>query len=164
MAKSGSNPKQESRWETPTMAEIGLDRFAPYLINRISARWNASIQEALRGTDLTTVRMRTLAVLSARPGATINELSVLAVIEQSTMSRNLDSMEAAGLIRRVPRADDLRVREIHVTPAGRRALDDFWPTMHAEYEKLIDGFSERERDQLISLLHKMLRNIRQHPI
>jgi DNA-binding MarR family transcriptional regulator len=147
----------------PPFAELGLERFAPYLINRISERWNSTISEALKGTDLTTMRMRALATLAVRPGLTINELSVLAVSEQSTMSRNLDALEEAGLVRRVPKSDDLRAREIHITPEGQRALDAFWPTMHAHHQALLAGLTDSERDQFLALLTKVLTNVRQTP-
>ncbi len=106
----------------PSMGEIGLNQFDPYLLNRISARWNADMAEVVKAHDLTTARMRALAVLSVAPGLTINELSVYAVTEQSTLSRNLDAMEEQGLIRRRMRAEDGRVREIHLTEKGRETF------------------------------------------
>src|SRR5215468_5450210 len=75
----------------PSLGEIGLNNFAPYLMNRIMARWNTNIAEELKALDITTTQMRALAVLSVSTQVTINELSVFAVTEQSTMSRTLDS-------------------------------------------------------------------------
>src|SRR5918996_5704631 len=77
----------------PSIGEIGLDHFAPYLLNRIAARWNADLAAELKEHDLNTIQMRTLAVLFLMSGATVNELAVYAVTEQSTMSRALDGME-----------------------------------------------------------------------
>lgn len=158
-----SKPAENDDDAIPSFAELGLERFAPYLINRISERWNTNIREALKGTGLTTMRMRALATLSERPGLTINELSVLAVSEQSTMSRNLDALEEAKLIRRVPKSDDMRAREIYITSAGQRALDAFWPKMHAQYQHLLSGLTPRERDELLRLLSKLLVTIRENP-
>ena len=59
-----------------------LEAFAPYLINRISARYSADMAEALRLHGLTTPKMRALAVLAVRPGITVNECAVYAVMEQ----------------------------------------------------------------------------------
>ena len=42
----------------PSIGEVGLNHFAPYLLNRISARWNADMQEALKAFDLTTAAGR----------------------------------------------------------------------------------------------------------
>lgn len=144
----------------PTMGEIGLNHFVPYLLNRISARWNANLQEVLRPFDMTTMKMRILAVLSVMPGLTINELAVHAVAEQSTMSRTLDAMEEQRLIRRQPRAGDMRVREIYITEEGRNLFGKIWAPMYEMYTHLFDGVDETELRAMIGTLHKVLRNIR----
>jgi DNA-binding MarR family transcriptional regulator len=148
----------------PTMGEIGLNHFAPYLMNRVIARWNANLAEALKGHDVSTVKMRVLAVLSVTGGLTINELSVFAVTEPSTMSRTLDAMEGQGLIRREQRAGDLRVREISITEDGRRLFDLLWPTMHDMFGQMFEGVGEAEYQGFIATLRKVLLNIRQHQI
>ena len=94
----------------PSLGEIGLNFFVPYLMNRIAATWNANLAAELQNFNLTTPQMRVLAVLSINSGLTINELSVLTVTEQSTMSRTLDNLETRKLVRRMPRANDMRVR------------------------------------------------------
>jgi DNA-binding MarR family transcriptional regulator len=131
-------------------------------LNRIVARWNADLAANLREHDLNTVQMRTLAVLSLMSGATVNELAVYTVTEQSTMSRALDGMETDGLVRRRTREDDMRVREVHVTEKGRDAFRRFWPEMHEAFAKMFAGISEAEYETLIRLLTRVLRNIRRN--
>lgn len=155
-------PRENDR--VPTLGEIGLDHFAPYLLNRIVARWNFDLAAELKEHDLNTIRMRILAVLSLMSGATVNELAVHAVTEQSTMSRALDGMERDGLIRRQHREGDMRVREVHVTEAGRAAFRRFWPEMHAAFARMFAGVSEAEYETLIRLLTRVLRNIRRNEI
>ena len=58
----------------PTMGEIGLNNFAPYLMNRVIARWNANLADDLKALDITTAKMRALAIQAITPSATINEL------------------------------------------------------------------------------------------
>ena len=148
----------------PSLGEIGLDHFAPYLLNRIVARWNADLAAELKAHDLNTIQMRTLAVLSLMSGATVNELAVYTVTEQSTMSRALDGMERDALIRRRHRAGDMRVREVHITEDGREAFRRFWPEMHAAFARMFAGISEAEYETLIRLLTRVLRNIRRNEI
>ncbi len=152
------------RGRVPTLGEIGLDHFAPYLLNRITARWNADLAAELKEHDLNTIQMRTLAVLSIMSGATVNELSVYTVTEQSTMSRSLDGMEREGLVRRQNRSGDMRVREVHVTEKGREVFRRFWPTMHAGYERMFAGISDAEYETLIRLLTQVLHNVRRNEI
>ncbi len=144
----------------PSLGEIGLNYFVPYLMNRIAARWNADLAEELKKHDLTTPQMRVLAVLSINSGLTINEISVLTVTEQSTMSRTLDMLEARDLVRRRPRASDMRVREVDVTAAGREAFAVFWPIMFNRYQQMFKDIGEQEFSSLVNILHKVLRNIR----
>jgi DNA-binding MarR family transcriptional regulator len=144
----------------PSFAEIGLNYFVPYLLNRIAVTWNGELAEELRRFDLTTPQMRTLAVLGINSGLTINELSTLTVTEQSTMSRTLDTLEARGLVRRRPRPSDLRVREVEITASGREAFDAFWPVMFARYQQMFRDIGEDEFAQLVTTLQKLLRNMR----
>ena len=53
-----------------------LDDFVPYLMNRIMGRYNESLRQKMMSLDLTTPKMRALAVLSALDGIFINELAV----------------------------------------------------------------------------------------
>lgn len=48
----------------PTLGEIGLNQFAPYLLNRISGYWNANMADALKAFEMSTTKMRAFAALS----------------------------------------------------------------------------------------------------
>ena len=148
----------------PSLGEIGLNQFAPYLMNRIMARWNSDVAEDLRPFEMTATNMRILSVLSVMPALTINELSVYAVTEQSTTSRTLDAMEAQGWVRRRPRADDMRVREVSITEGGRAALDRVWPALYDRFERLFEGIGPEEFRAFVATLQRMLLNIRRHEI
>jgi len=156
--------KDAAEGKRPTMGEIGLNHFAPYLMNRVMARWNANLASELKSLDMTTAKMRALAILAITPSVTINELSVFAVTEQSTMSRTVDSLEEQGFIRRQPRPDDMRVRDVTITKEGRAAFEQLWPTMYDSLLQMFHGIEEEEYRAFIGTLHKMLVNIRKHEI
>jgi DNA-binding MarR family transcriptional regulator len=147
-----------------TLGQIGLQQFAPYLMNRIMGRYNATLRDDLRKQRLTIPQVRALAVLSVMDGVTVNDLSVYTVIEQSTMSRTLDVLETQGLVRREQAEADSRVRKVFLTDDGRAEFGHVWPAMHDGFEAMFDGIDDAEYAALISTLHKMLRNIRKHDI
>ncbi|WP_174804052.1 MarR family winged helix-turn-helix transcriptional regulator [Martelella limonii] len=147
-----------------SLGEIGLNAFAPYLMNRVMARYNANLAEELKHLGMNTAKVRTLAVLSVTPSATINELAVFAVIEQSTMSRTLDSLEEQGYIRRQSRNEDMRVRDVSITEEGRTAFEAAWPTMYAFLLQMFEGIDEDEHRAFVTTLQKMLRNVRVNEI
>jgi DNA-binding MarR family transcriptional regulator len=148
----------------PTLGQIGLQQFAPYLINRISLTWVTHLATALKDHDMTTTQMRALAVLSISSPVTINELSQFALTEQSTMSRTLDALEEQAFIVRKPRAEDLRVRDVEITQAGRDAFAKVWPMMYDLLLKMFDGVDNEEYKAFTATMHKMMLNIRKHGI
>ena len=53
----------EKRERISTLGQIGLQQFAPYLMNRIMGRYNATLREDFRRQHRTIPQVRTLAVL-----------------------------------------------------------------------------------------------------
>lgn len=145
-----------------SLGEMGLDSFAPYLMNRIMARYNGSLREEMTKLGLTTPKMRVLAVLTVVDAPLIGELAVFSVIENSTLSRTLDALEADGLVQRRADADDSRATRIIVTDAGRRCFATIWPSMMDSYEHMFRDIDPSERAAFIATLGKMLRNVRVH--
>lgn len=146
------------------LGEIGLFNFAPYLMNRIMGRYNASLREEMAGMGLSTSKMRALAVLSVIDGPLIGALAIYAVAEQSTLSRALDQLAGDGLVRREADANDSRATRVYITDPGRAAFDALWPHMAATYARMFRGIPDDERSAFVGTLQKMLINIRKHEI
>ncbi len=157
----GANAKPE-RAQQLQLGEIGLNNFAPYLMNRIIGRYNGMLRDEMAALDLTTPKMRALAVLSIHSELLIRDLAVYAVVEQSTLSRALDALEADGLVRRVPDPSDSRAVRINLTASGREVFDRLWPSMAETYEHMFSGIDAEERLAFVGTLDKILRNIRLH--
>ncbi|WP_353476401.1 MarR family transcriptional regulator (plasmid) [Salipiger sp. H15] len=139
-----------------------LEQFTPYLMNRIIARYNKSVETALKEVGVSVAQMRALAVLAESGPYTINELSVLTVIKQPTLSRTLDAMESAGLVRREAQDGDSRFRKISLTDEGRAAYETAWPAMLSMRDRMLQVLDEDERASLNEMLQRVLRNIRHH--
>lgn len=154
----------ETPIHTVRLGEIGLTNFAPYLMNRIMGRYNASLRDEMAGLGLTTPKMRALAVLSVVEGPLIRELAVYTVTDPSTLSRALDQLQAENLIRREADEADSRAVRVFVTEAGRATFETLWPTMAAVHERMFRGIPEAERRAFVATLQKMLANIRKHEI
>ncbi|MGO4853055.1 MarR family winged helix-turn-helix transcriptional regulator [Phaeovulum sp. W22_SRMD_FR3] len=139
-----------------------LEAFTPYLMNRIMARYNRGVEDALKAVGVTVPQMRALTVLAEGGPFNINDLSVLTVIKPSTLSRTLDGMENTGLIRRETGDTDSRVRMIHLTEAGKIAHQTAWPEMERMRETMLASLTSEERVLLNTLLSRVLRGIRHH--
>ena len=146
----------------PRLDVMGLNNFAPYLMNRIMGRYNASLQTEISTHGLTTAQMRSLAVLSVSDGIRMSELAVYAVVQQSTLSRALDPLVDNGLVRREADQHDSRASRIYITGAGKEIYEKLWPHMAASCEAMFRGICGDERRQFVETLQKMLFNIRKH--
>ena len=148
----------------PRLGELGLTNFAPYLMNRIMGRYNAGLRDEMADLGLTTPKARALSVLSVIDGPLIRELSVFTVVEQSTLSRALDQLDADGLIRREADPQDSRATRVFITEAGRGVFETLWPHMAEAQARMFRGIPDDERRVFVGTLQKMLANIRKHEI
>lgn len=144
--------------------DIGLEQYAPYLMNRIMGRYNANLRSEMSALGLSTAKMRALAILSVRDGLNIGDLGVYAVVEQSTLSRALEALVADGLVDRKTDPKDQRASRVFLTRRGRAAFDRLWPHMIDGHDAMFAGIGAAEQKALIATLQKMLTNIRKHEI
>lgn len=159
-----SPPDGPAREPLPRLGEVGLMNFAPYLMNRIMGRYNASFREEMAQMGLTTPKARALAVLTVVDGPLIRELSVITVVEQSTLSRALDQMQTDGLIRREADPVDSRAVRVFITETGRTVFEELWPHMAEAQARMFRGIPDDERRVFVATLQRMLVNIRKHEI
>ena len=93
----------------------------------------------------------------------IRDLSVFAVVEQSTLSRSLNALEKDGMIRREVDEKDTRATRIYLTEAGRTAFEQFCPAWLWRTRKC-SGYRKGYRAVFLRTLKKMLINVRRHEI
>ena len=144
------------------LGEIGLSNYPPYLMNRIMGRYNASIRAEMAKLGLTTPKMRALAVLSVMDGLLIGQLAVHAIVEASTLSRALDTLQADGLVRREVDGSDSRAIRVFITEAGRAKFEILWPHMAETYQAMFKGIDAGEALAFVATLQKIHSNIRKH--
>ena len=92
----------------------------------------------------------------------INELSVYAVVEQSTLSRALEQLDTDGLVKREIDIIDTRATRVYLTPLGLEAFKSLWPDMLTSYNEMFNDIKDDEKSQFIVTLQKILKNIRKH--
>ena len=141
-----------------------LRAYIPYLVNRLSNRISADQNRFLATIGLNNAAFRTLSVLHIYETLTVNEISVLAVIEQSSASRTIDQMLEIGLVTRRNGAQDQRRREVALTREGLALLRKVWPQVAERAERLTEGISREEIDICASVLSRMIDNVRKHDL
>ncbi len=102
--------------------------------------------EVLRPSGLRATQFSLLMVLRAAGTLSMTELADMAVMDRTTLKRNLDLLERERLVR-VRAGEDARVREVSLTDAAVQRLDaalPYWEAAHSRVTgKLGRGRSER---------------------
>ena len=143
-----------------TMARVSADiEVAEYAGQLFFRLWRASHMRtaaALEALGLTPALFALLNVLGAHEGAIQQEIGSAMGIDPSTMVSLIDELEAAGLARRRPHANDRRAREVHITPKGRRVLERARQLVVSVEGEVLRGLTAAERSELLALLRRAL--------
>lgn len=154
----GRRPKT-SRTAGPPSTKEQLQRYVPYLVNQLSSLWTVMQNGELAKDDINAVVLRTLAALYIYRSLTVNEIAALAMTEQSTASRTIDTMVSAGWLERTIAEKDLRRRMIALTEKGEALLLKVWPAMETNYATLTKGIAATDIDICAKVLARMIDNM-----
>ena len=136
-----------------------LDEFIPYVMYRITNRMNMDLQDCLRPLKINVSRWRVLCALHAKDGRNMSELCTFTMMEQSSVSRVIDSMEKEKLVIRKLQKKDNRYVLVHLTKKGRETFAKASVPAFSREDKALEGFSDDNRKQLLDLLNRVLENI-----
>lgn len=105
--------------------------------------------EALRPTGLRTTQFSLLTVLRLAGALPMTRLAEEAVMDRTTLSRNLDVLVRDGLVRIQP-GEDARVRQVEITRAGRRKLEEAFPLWQGAQRALAERLGARRMDRMLA--------------
>jgi DNA-binding MarR family transcriptional regulator len=105
--------------------------------SRLAARRISQfVDRELAGTGLSTAQLGLLALIAVAEDDTMGALAERAGLEQSTLSRNLRALDAAGLIEIATVEADLRRRAVWLTEAGAMRLEAALPVWRKAQRRL----------------------------
>jgi len=108
--------------------------------SRLAARRITNfLDERMLRSGLSLAQFGLMAQIAAAPDDTLGALAERTGLDQSTLSRNLRGLEAAGLVEIAVAADDLRRRAVWLTEAGARRLEDAIPIWRQAHNALAKG-------------------------
>ena len=142
-----------------TKAGFDLERFVPYLLNRVGIRIAMEFAREIAPQLVKYSGWRVLFTLAHVGPQQMVELAALANFEISTLSRVIAGLEREGLIKRVNGQVGARNRRISLTPRGRKTVKQLSPIIFKHEAVALNGFTAAERKQLIGLLVKLHNNL-----
>jgi len=145
MSKRGRGPKTAGRY-------LGA-------LHRFARRYFAAEMEKM---DLPPVAFPLLMRLKHRDNVSQEDLVDEFLVDKGTVARTLANLEDAGLVAREVDPEDRRIKRVSVTEKGCEVAGDLKAVARRWEGKLLEGFSEQEREQLVEFLARMKDNAKKH--
>src|SRR5271170_2598226 len=110
--------------------------------SRLAARRITNfLEERMQGSGLSIAQFGLMTQIAAAPDDTLGALAERTGLDQSTLSRNLRTLELAGLVEIAIADEDQRRRAVWLTEDGARRLQaaiPVWREAHGALEKRLD--------------------------
>jgi DNA-binding MarR family transcriptional regulator len=123
-----------------------------YLISQVRAAMRGQLDAALATKGLTAPQYTALTTLEEDPCLSNAEMARLCFVTPQTMLLIINNLDQAGLVARTPHPTHGRVRQIELTPRGRKLVADCHQRVLALEERLVSRLTKTQRKQLFELL------------
>jgi DNA-binding MarR family transcriptional regulator len=139
-----------------SIANYRFDDSVGYLIARARLKLTKEFDDALTEHDITKAQGGILLILAAGRCETAAELARELYTDSASMTRMIDRLEKRGLVKRVRRADDRRVVNLHLTDQGQELAERLPKIFSTILAASFAHFNAAELDALRGLLRKFL--------
>jgi DNA-binding MarR family transcriptional regulator len=106
--------------------------------------------------DMTPVQYAAMIAIRENPGIDATRLSALVAFDRSTLSNVLERLESKGLIRRMGRSGDKRVKVLHLSPIGESALKEAEPLVTKAQERILAPLAPGDREIFVRMLSQLV--------
>lgn len=114
------------------------------------------LEERLRDTGLTHAQWSALTVIRHFDGITPSELETILLVERPSITSLINGMEKRGWVIKREHPDDARYKQLFLTWAGEKLADETASFTLEIENRVREGMSEDEFEQLRRLLIKMI--------
>ncbi len=159
MIPSGAKPRRKTAEPfNPHREDIEyglLDGLVGYAVRRAQIRIYEDFTAALQPWAITPQRFSALMLIERNPGIKPIELARTMGIARSGVAIILDTLQAAGYVRRMGEQADKRTLALRLSAAGRKALADISAAVQAHDQRIAARLSQSEKDCLVELLGRL---------
>ncbi|MFZ7104102.1 MAG: MarR family winged helix-turn-helix transcriptional regulator [Peptococcaceae bacterium] len=126
-----------------------------FLLGRTNQKLINRLSRELREYNITPEQWALLNLLMDEDGILQKELSVKSGKDQTTITRALDNLNKKNYIERCSSPNDRRAFLIYLTDEGRGLMERLVPIAKNLLNEIFKGFSQKEINELKSLLDKL---------
>lgn len=108
--------------------------------------------KAFQPIELKSTQFALLADIASRESSTIGQLSEILLMDQTTVTRNIEVLRKSGFIEVRPAEDDARKRCIAITESGRAKLREAVPLWQEAQNKIVEAIGEEKYSDFLDTL------------
>lgn len=139
--------------------KLDLQSYFPGLLLWLSNKLSSSASSLYREKFKIAINdWRMLSYFMIYPWSTASKAAELMGLDKAAISRSIALLTTKGWLKSRPLG--LRKIEYKVTPSGEKLHNALFKLAIAREKALLDGFSEDEQQLLISMMHRMLNNLK----
>lgn len=140
----------------PLTAPVKIDLQPGHVIRRLHQISVGIFLQESGERGITPVQYAALQTVGNQPGIDQRTLARAIALDTSTTGGVVNRLEARALLERRLAAEDRRVRQLYLTPAGERALADVLPAMLSTQARILAPLTERQRVDFLRLLLRLV--------
>jgi DNA-binding MarR family transcriptional regulator len=135
------------------------------MLAQVSRLLRRRFDERARGIGVTRPQWQVLTLLKRHDGINQGGLAEILEVEPITLGRMIDRLQDAELVVRRPDPADRRAWRLHLTDHGEKLTEQLQPFARETFAVALEGISEAEQEQLMSVLDRMRTNLsRRQPV
>lgn len=130
-------------------------------LGEVARRWRIALDDRLRPTGLTQAKWLVLLDLKRRSeGRPQKELAYNLAVENPTLVRTLDALEAIELVQRRPGIDDRRAKTVHLTERARSLVNKVEHSAAQLRDEVLKDINPQDLKLFMSVLDRIASNIK----
>lgn len=141
------------------MLNLDPDVNVGFLLNDVSRLMRAWFNARAQELGLTRAQWRVMVHLGPRQGINQRTLAEILELDNVTLSRHIDRLEAAGWVERRRDPDDRRAWLLHLSEAARPTIERMGELAVETQAAALDGLSDVERANLVRMLIRIKSNM-----
>jgi DNA-binding MarR family transcriptional regulator len=139
-------------------AQAAISACAGWASRLAARRITNFLEQRMQDSGLTLAQFGLMGQIAAAPDDTLGALAERTGVDQSTLSRNLRGLEAAGYVEIAIAEDDQRRRAVWLTEAGARRLEAAIPVWRQAHAALAGRLDPRLALALGAASQELVRN------
>lgn len=100
-------------------------------------------------------------ILQKQEGISLREMADRLHIKPPTVTVTIQRLEKAGFVFKKPDDKDQRINRIYLTDKGKALSENMLQLVQEDEQVLVEGFSEEEKEMVMSFLQRMVENLMQ---